>query len=220
MDPKTLAAYFDHTLLKAAASEAEIRQLCQEAHEWGFATVCVNPSRVELASRLLENTSIKVCSVVGFPLGATTSFVKVEETRRALDDGAKEIDMVVNLGWMADRSWSQLEKEIHDIVVASRSAIVKVILETCLWDKADLQTACRCAENAGAHFVKTSTGFGQEGARLEHVEWMRASVSARVGVKASGGIKTLEQVLSFIDAGASRIGSSSAVSLLKEFLLK
>ena len=220
MDSQTLAAYFDHTLLKAAASESDIRQLCQEAREWGFASVCVNPSRVEMASHLLEEASVKVCSVVGFPLGATTSFVKAEEARRAVNEGAEEIDMVVNLGWIADRAWSKLEKEIQNIVAASEYAVVKVILETCLWEKIDIQTACRCAENAGAHFVKTSTGFSLEGARIEHVEWMRASVSSRVGVKASGGIKTLDQTLSFIKAGASRIGSSSSVSILKDFLLR
>ncbi|NNM67791.1 MAG: deoxyribose-phosphate aldolase [Spirochaetales bacterium] len=220
MDLKTLAAYFDHTLLKAPASESDIRQLCQEAREWGFASVCVNPSRVPLASRLLKGSSVKVCTVVGFPLGATTTLIKREEARHSVHSGAQEIDMVVNLGWIADQAWDKLKNEIHQVVEASGDTIVKVILETCLWDKREIQTACRCAEDAGAHFVKTSTGFSLEGARIEQVEWMRSSVSNRVGVKASGGIKTLEQTLNLIQAGASRIGSSSSVSILKDFLLK
>ncbi len=216
MTQKDLSATFDHTLLNPLATQEAVRQLCLEAAEWRFATVCINPSYVLEASQLLKGTAVGVCTVAGFPLGAETTRTKQAQARQAVEDGACEIDMVLNLGWVKDQRWAELEAEIHAVCVAA-GVPVKVILETCYLTDAEIVKTCQLSESAGAFMVKTSTGWGKSGATPEHVQLMRSSVSPRVHVKASGGIRSLAACLAMLEAGASRIGSSSSIAIMKEF---
>ncbi|NNM53154.1 MAG: deoxyribose-phosphate aldolase [Spirochaetales bacterium] len=216
MTQKDLCATFDHTLLNPLATQEAIRQLCREAAEWQFATVCVNSSYVLEASQLLKGEAVGVCAVAGFPLGADTTRTKQAQARQAVEDGASEIDMVLNLGWVKDQRWAELEAEIKAVCDAA-CVPVKVILETCYLTDAEIVKACHLSENAGAFMVKTSTGWGPGGATPESVRLMRSSVSPRMLVKASGGIRSLATCLVMLDAGASRIGSSSSVAIIKEF---
>lgn len=211
-----LAAMIDHTLLRPEARSAEIEKLCREADEFGFASVCVNGYRVAQAKSFLRNPSVKVCSVIGFPLGAARAEVKALETVRAMADGADEIDMVMNIGAAKDANWAAVETDIGGVVKAARGAVVKVILETCLLTDSEIIKACEISKTAGASFVKTSTGFAKAGATLEHVRLMRRTVGDGFGVKASGGIKDRAQMLALIEAGANRIGTSSGVQLIRD----
>lgn len=218
MQAAQLAGYFDHTLLKPAAGSAEVQKLCEEAVQYGFYSVCINPVHVGLATSLLAATPVKVCAVVGFPLGANTSGIKAAETARAVADGADEIDMVINVGALKEGGFGQVVHDIEGVVAAAKGRVVKVIIETCLLTKEDKVTACRLAQAAGAHFVKTSTGFAGGGATGEDVALMRKTVGDSMQVKASGGIKTLADAKKMIAAGADRLGASAGVAILQELL--
>ncbi len=210
-----LNKYIDHTLLKPDATEASILTIIEEAKHYDFASVCVNPTWVALAAKSLEGTAVKVCTVVGFPLGASTTATKVFETRDALANGADEIDMVLNIGALKSNQDAVVQKDIAAVVAASEGHIVKVILETCLLTDAEKVRACQLAKAAGAHFVKTSTGFSTGGATVQDIVLMRETVGPDTGVKASGGARSLEDAEAFIAAGANRIGASSGVAIMK-----
>ncbi len=212
-----ISRYIDHTNLRAYATEDDIIRLCDEAKEYGFYAVCVNPYRVRLAKERLKGTDVKVASVIGFPLGATPTEVKVFETKKALEDGADELDMVINIGALKDGDYEYVRKDIEEVVKVAREkgAIVKVIIETCYLTDEEKVKACELAKEAGAHFVKTSTGFGTGGATVEDVRLMRKVVGPEMGVKAAGGIRTYEQAVAMIEAGATRIGTSSGVKIVE-----
>ena len=207
--------YIDHTNLKQDAIESDITTLCKEAIQHGFFSVCVNPFYVPLAAINLKEHKPKVGTVIGFPLGADSGEMKYAETRFMIHQGAEEIDMVLNIGALKDRSFEVIRKEINKVVEASDGNCVKVIIETCLLNNEEIKIACKIAKDAGATFVKTSTGFSSGGATIEDVKLMRKTVGADMGVKASGGIKSLEHIELLIDAGANRIGTSNAVEILK-----
>jgi deoxyribose-phosphate aldolase len=217
-NPDTFAAklpsMIDHTLLKADASEAEIRKVCQEARSHSFATVCVNSSRIALVAELLRGSKSLPIAVVGFPLGAASTASKAFESQQAIADGAREIDMVVNLGALKDQNYDYVEKDIRAVVEASKPYPVKVILETSFLDHAQKIKVCELAMKAQAAFVKTSTGFGGGGATVEDIQLMRKIVGDKLGVKASGGVRTFEDAQKMIQAGANRIGASSSVDIV------
>ena len=216
--PSGVAAMIDHTLLKADATRAEIEKLCREAAEFRFATVCVNPAWVAHAAGLLRGTGVGVCSVVGFPLGATTADVKNYETRRAIFDGALEIDMVINVGALKSGDLRTVERDIEAVVEPCRqcSAASKVIIEAALLTDEEKITACTLSKAAGADFVKTSTGFGPGGATVADVALMRRVVGAEMGVKAAGGVRDLEGLKAMVAAGATRVGASAGVKIVQE----
>lgn len=206
----------DHTALKPNTNKESILKLIAEAKTYDFASVCVNPCWVALAHQELKNTDVKVCTVIGFPLGANTIEVKVFETKDAIEKGAQEIDMVINIAMLKDKEYDYVENEIHQIVEAAKDkAIVKVIIETCLLTDEEKIKACELSQKAGADFVKTSTGFSTGGATVHDIALMRKTVGAEMGVKASGGVHTHEEAMAMINAGASRIGASAGVKLLK-----
>ena len=209
-----LASYIDHTLLKPDSTRAQLEQLCTEAAEHQFSTVCVNGSRVELAYSLLEDSDVQVCTVVGFPLGAMDADAKRYETEVAVDLGASEIDMVMNVGRFKDGEHDYIVREIRDVVEAADDRVVKVILETCLLTNDEIAQACKLVTQAQAHFVKTSTGFGKAGATLEHVRLMRETVGQFAGVKAAGGVRNGNDAQAMIEAGATRIGTSNGVAIV------
>ena len=210
-----LAAMIDHTLLKADATRDEVLALCYEARQYKFASVCVNPGWVKTASEALTGSGVKVCTVVGFPLGATTTLSKVMETRDSIAAGADEIDMVINIGALKNRQDDWVESDIAEVVRAAQGKITKTIFETALLSDEEVVRASIMAKRAGADFVKTSTGFGPGGATAHHVALMRKSVGPSMGVKASGGIRDLETARTMIDAGATRIGASASVKIVK-----
>jgi deoxyribose-phosphate aldolase len=210
-----LAAFIDHTLLKADATAADIKKLCADAREHKFFSVCVNGSRVAEALHLLDGSDVKVASVVGFPLGAMSTGAKRFETEAAIDDGAQEIDVVLNVARLKDGDDKYVLRELCDVVDAADEHTVKVILETCLLTDEQKIRACRMVVESGAHFVKTSTGFSTGGATVADVKLMRATVGPDFGVKASGGIRDLKAALTMIDAGATRLGTSAGVAIVK-----
>ncbi|WP_274585219.1 deoxyribose-phosphate aldolase [Neisseria leonii] len=213
------ADLIDHTLLAAHAAQTDIEQLCREAAEYGFFSVCVNPVWVAHAKALLRESGVKVCTVVGFPLGASTAAVKAWETAAAVADGADEIDMVMNIGQAKSGNWAEVERDISAVVAAAEgSAAVKVILETCLLSEAEIRQACAAALAAGADFVKTSTGFSTGGASVAAVRLMRECVGTQMGVKASGGIRSAADMSAMLAAGATRIGASAGAVLLDDTL--
>ena len=218
---KALNLYFDHTLLKPEAGEADVKKLCAEAAEYGFYSVCVNSCYVELAVRELADSEVKVAAVVGFPLGACASGTKAFETAQACEKGAGEIDMVLAVGALKDGRDDYVRADIRAVTEAAARAgervLVKVILETCLLTDEEILRGCRLAEEAGAHFVKTSTGFSSGGAKARCVTMMRAAVSEKMQVKASGGIRDLKTALEMIEAGADRIGASASVGIMEEY---
>ena len=220
--PRDMAKMIDHTNLSPTSTVDDIKKLCEEAKEHEFASVCVNPIYVPLSAKLLEESSVKVCTVVGFPLGANTTEVKSYETRNAIKNGAQEIDMVMNIGAFKSGAYEIFKADIKAVVGATKKAgvssdiIVKVILETCFLDEEEIVKACEIVKDSGADFVKTSTGFGDYGARVEDVSIMRKTVGRDIGVKASGGIKNFEQALEMLDAGANRIGASSGVTIVTD----
>ncbi|MBO2534919.1 deoxyribose-phosphate aldolase [Rummeliibacillus suwonensis] len=212
---KSYASYIDHTLLKPEATKEQIQRICAEAKEYGFASVCVNPTWVSLAAAELKEVASKVCTVIGFPLGASTSATKAFETKDAIANGADEIDMVINIGALKSKQYKAVEKDIRAVVEAANGTLVKVIIETCLLSKEEKMKACELAVSAGADFVKTSTGFSTGGATVEDVALMRQTVGPKIGVKASGGVRSLEDLESMVKAGATRIGASSGVKIIK-----
>jgi len=214
----TVAAMIDHTLLKPDATRAEIETICREAAQYAFASVCVNPTWVSLCASLLKGSRVKVCSVVGFPLGATTADVKHFETRRAIFDGACEIDMVINVGALKSGDLRAVERDIDAVAAPCREAgaVSKVIIEAALLTDEEKITACTLAKAAGADFVKTSTGFGPGGATAHDVALMRRVVGEEMGVKAAGGVRDLEGLKAMVAAGATRIGASAGVRIVQE----
>lgn len=210
-----IAKMIDHTALKPDTTKEEILKLTAEAKKYGFASVCVNPRWTKLASQELKDSGVNVCVVIGFPLGATTTKVKAFEAKGAIKGGATEVDMVINIGDLKDENYIYVEQDIKAVVaVAKGKALVKVIIETCLLTDEEKVKACEIAKKAGADFVKTSTGFSTGGATVEDVKLMRKTVGEEMGVKASGGIHTREQAIKMIEAGATRIGTSSGVSII------
>jgi len=212
----SLAKTIDHTLLKAIATERQVRELCAEAKANGFASVCVNPCWVPLCSRELHGTKVLVCTVVGFPLGANATESKAAEAALAVKQGAEEVDMVINLGAAKAGDWKTVEEDIRQVVKSSGKAVVKVIIETCYLTDAEKVKACEAASKAGAHFVKTSTGFGTGGATADDVRIMRQTVGDRLKVKASGGIRSYHDAIQMLEAGADRLGASSGVVIVSE----
>jgi deoxyribose-phosphate aldolase len=212
-----LAKMIDHTLLKPDATPEQIAQLCFEARKYGFASVCINPTWVELCAKLLEGSAVKVCTVIGFPLGAAAPEVKVFETQNAIDHGASEIDMVINIGALKARDLDLVAMDIRGVVVAAhaRNAIVKVIIEAVLLTDEEKTIACLLSKEAGADFVKTSTGFASGGATVHDVALMRKTVGPQMGVKAAGGVRTFEDAEKMVEAGATRIGASAGVKILQ-----
>ncbi len=211
-----IASLIDHTLLKAEATAPQIEQLCKEAAEHHFASVCVNPAWVALAAKHLEESEVKVCTVIGFPLGASTSETKAFETKDAIEKGAGEIDMVLNIGALKSGQEDVVKADVEAVVNAAKGkAIVKVILEICLLTDEEIKVASRLSKEAGADFVKTSTGFSTGGATVEAVRLMRETVGLDLGVKASGGVRSLEDVEKMVEAGATRIGASSGVQIMQ-----
>ena len=210
-----LNKYIDHTLLKQDATENQIDCLLSEAREYDSASVCVNPTWVEHAKKVLEGTDVKVCTVVGFPLGATTSAVKAFETQEAIQNGADEIDMVINVGALKTGNLDLVESDIRAVVESSGDKLVKVIIEACLLTDQEKVVACQLAQKAGADFVKTSTGFSTGGATIADVTLMRETVGPDMGVKAAGGARSYADALAFVEAGATRIGTSAGVAILK-----
>ena len=213
----SIAKLIDHTVLKPQTTEADVRKLCAEAAQYGFASVCVNPCWVSLCAELLQGTSVAVCTVIGFPLGANTAAVKAFEAAEAIRQGATEVDMVLNVGAMKDGDYDLVRADIAAVVEAAKGkALVKVILETCLLTEEEKRIACRLAKEAGADYVKTSTGFSTCGATVEDIALMRAEVGPDMGVKASGGIRDYAAAQAMVQAGASRIGASAGVQIVEQ----
>jgi len=211
-----IASMIDHTLLKQDATKEQVEKICAEAKEYTFASVCVNPTWVKISAELLTGTPVKVCTVIGFPLGASTPETKAFETADAINNGAGEIDMVLNVGALKSQDLDLVKRDIEAVVNAAKGkAIVKVILETCLLTKEEIKVASQLSKDAGADFVKTSTGFSTGGATFEDVALMREVVGPDLGVKASGGVRSLEDVQKMIEAGATRIGASSGVQIMQ-----
>jgi deoxyribose-phosphate aldolase len=221
MNRKELAGLIDHTLLKPNASEDEIERICQEAINYGFWSVCVNPSYVSCASHFVKNKGVRVCSVVGFPFGSNTLEVKIHETKNAIQDGANEIDMVINLGVLKSGKNELVKHEIESIVEEGkrqRDTIIKVIIETGLLSEKEKIRVCKLVKESGADFVKTSTGFNSSGATISDIKLLRNIVGPDFGVKASGGIRTYRDAMNMIEAGANRIGTSSSVLIINEII--
>jgi deoxyribose-phosphate aldolase len=213
-----IPAFIDHTLLKPEATHDQITQLCQEAREYGFAAVCVNPTNVKLAAELLKGSPVAVCTVIGFPLGATLPEVKAYEAQQTIHHGATEIDMVINIGALKSEDYELVEQDIAAVACTchDNGAICKVIIEAALLTEEEKITACQLAEKAGSDYVKTSTGFGPGGATVEDVTLMRRVIGPSMGIKAAGGIRTLEAAKKMIEAGATRIGTSSSIKIVQE----
>lgn len=205
----------DHTLLKAFATEKDIEKLCQEAIQYNFKSVCVNPANVSFASELLKNSEVLVCTVIGFPLGANTMETKWMETQDAINNGADEIDMVINIGKAKEHDYEYIKNEIAGVVAMAQGKTVKVIIETCYLNDEEKKEVCKAATLAKANFVKTSTGFGTGGATAEDVKLMKENIGADMFVKASGAVRTKEDVEKMVAAGASRIGASSGVQIMQ-----
>lgn len=212
-----LASMIDHTILKPEAGKEQVETICREAREYGFASVCVNSSYVPLCAELLRDTEVKVCTVIGFPLGAMSTAAKAAEARQAILDGAEELDMVIHIGMLKDGNNEYVEQDIHSVVEEARGkAAVKVIIETCLLSEEEKIRACMLAKKAGADYVKTSTGFSTGGATAEDIALMKNTVGKDMKVKASGGIRTREKAEEMRKAGADRIGTSSGIRIVEE----
>lgn len=212
---QNFARMIDHTLLKAEATKEQIEKLCAEAKQFNFASVCVNPTWVKNSSELLQGSDVLVCTVIGFPLGANTPAVKAFEAKDAIANGAQEVDMVINIGALKDKNYDLVQADIAAVVEAAKgNALVKVIIESCLLTDEEKVKACELAVAAGADYVKTSTGFSTGGATAEDIALMRKTVGPDLGVKASGGVRSLEDMKKMIEAGATRIGASSGVAIM------
>ena len=211
----TLNKYIDHTVLKADTSKAKVQQIIDEAIQYDFMSVCINPTWVSFAAKQLATTDVKVCTVIGFPLGANTSAVKAFEAADAIKHGADEVDMVINIGAAKDGDWDLVESDIQAVVDASGDVLTKVIIETSLLTDEEKIKACQAAVRAGADFVKTSTGFSTAGATVSDIALMRQTVGPDMGVKASGGVRSIADAQAMIDAGATRLGTSNGVDIMK-----
>lgn len=216
--PEKLAKMIDHTNLKPDATLKDIEKLCDEAKKYNFASVCVNPANVQYAVHLLEKTDVNVCTVIGFPLGANTSKIKFFEASNSYEIGASELDMVMNIGALKSGFEEDVKQDIKSVVVGSKDAIVKVIIETALLEEDEIIKACEIIKESGADFVKTSTGFGYSGSTVEDIKLIRKTVGSSLNIKASGGVKNLKNALDMIKAGATRIGTSSGVQIMEEAL--
>jgi deoxyribose-phosphate aldolase len=213
-----LSNWIDHTLLKPDATQEQIKQICDEAKKYGFASVCVNPYYAKLVRKELYGSDIKTCVVIGFPLGANTKETKAFETRSAIKNGAQEIDMVINIAALKNKNYEEVLKDIQGVVeIASGKALVKVIIECCLLTEEEKKKACHIAVKAGADFVKTSTGFSTGGATVEDIKLMKSVVGTKAKIKASGGIRDVRTALEMIETGADRIGASASVKIMEEF---
>ncbi|WP_055071292.1 deoxyribose-phosphate aldolase [Clostridium massiliamazoniense] len=214
MENKNIASIIDHTILKADATKEAVEKVCKEAIEYKFASVCINPANIALCAELLKGSGVKVCTVIGFPLGANTSEVKAFETKDAIEKGANEVDMVINIGKLKDKDYDYVKKDIEAVVEAAKGkALTKVIIETCLLTDEEKVKACELAKEAGADFVKTSTGFSTGGSTPEDIKLMRETVGPEMGVKASGGVRSLKDAEAVIENGATRIGASASVAI-------
>ena len=212
--------FIDHTILKATATKDDVRKICEEAIQYDFKSVCINPANVAYAKELLEDSDVLVCTVIGFPLGANTKEIKALETLDAIKNGADEIDMVINVGKAKEHDFEYIEEEIKLVVASAAGKTVKVIIETCYLTDEEKVECCKAALNAKATFVKTSTGFGTGGATVQDVRLMRETVKEEMGVKASGGVRSLEDLEAMVEAGASRIGASSGVAIMQNSVSK
>ena len=210
----------DHTVLKADTPLETVKRICDEAMEYGFASVCINPCHVAYCADYLKDSDVNVCTVIGFPLGANTSAVKAFETKDAIANGADEIDMVMNIGALKDKNYDLVRDDVKAVVEAANGTLVKVILETCLLTEDEIKKACELCVEAKADYVKTSTGFSTRGATIEDVRIMKEAVHGKAKVKAAGGVRTPEDMVKIVAAGADRIGTSAGCSLVKSFLLK
>lgn len=214
MKREEVARIIDHTILKADAPKEKIEQVCREALENKFASVCINPCNVSLVAEMLKGSEVKVCTVIGFPLGANTSKTKAFETEDAIEKGAQEVDMVINIGKLKDKDYNYVREDIKAVVDAAKGkAVTKVIIEACLLTDEEKIMACKLSKEAGAEFVKTSTGFSTGGATVSDIKLMRETVGENMGVKASGGVHNFEEAKSMVKAGASRIGASASVEI-------
>ncbi|HLR36021.1 MAG TPA: deoxyribose-phosphate aldolase [Tissierellales bacterium] len=213
---KNLSKYIDHTLLKPETTKDMVKTLCEEAKEYGFYSVCINPTYVNFAKEQLKDSDVKVATVIGFPLGSTMKEVKAYESENAINNGADELDMVINIGALKDKDYDLVKEDIEEVVNAAKGkALVKVIIETCLLNEEEKKMACKLAKEAGADFVKTSTGFSTAGATKEDVKLMREVVGDKMGVKASGGIRDYETAVKMIEVGATRLGASSSIKIIQ-----
>ena len=212
--------FIDHTILKAVATKDDVKKICDEAIKYDFKSVCINPANVAYAKELLEDSDVLVCTVIGFPLGANTKEIKALETLDAIKNGADEIDMVINVGKAKEHDFAYIEEEIKLVVASAAGKTVKVIIETCYLTDEEKVECCLAAKRANATFVKTSTGFGTGGATKEDIALMRATVGEEMGVKASGGVRSLEDLEQMVEAGASRIGASSGVAIMENSISK
>lgn len=208
--------YIDSTLLKSTSSSKDIEKLCNDAIKYGFATVCVNPCYVLYASKLLSNTNVKVCTVIGFPLGANTTKVKVLEAEDAINNGADELDMVINIGFLKDHNYDYVKREIYELRKIAKDKILKVIIETCYLTEEEIIKMTEICNETGVDFIKTSTGFGSRGASFDDIEIINKYKNNKLRVKASGGIRTKEDALKYIEFGVSRIGTSNAIGMMEE----
>jgi deoxyribose-phosphate aldolase len=212
MKRQEVARIIDHTVLKAETSAEKVRQICNEALENNFASVCINPCNISLVAEMLKESDVKVCTVIGFPLGANTTAVKAFETEDAIKNGAQEVDMVINIGKLKDKDYEYVKNDIKAVVDAAKGkALTKVIIETCLLTDEEKVTVCKLSKEAGADFVKTSTGFSTGGAKVEDIKLMRETVGPNIGVKASGGVHDYAGAKALVEAGASRIGASASI---------
>lgn len=212
MKKDVIASMIDHTILKPEASRKKVQKICEEAVENNFASVCINPCNVAMCAVLLKGSGIKVCTVIGFPLGASTSCVKVFEALDAIKNGAHEVDMVINIGRLKDKDYDYVREDIKGVVEAAKGkALVKVIIETCLLTDDEKIISCKIAKEAGADFVKTSTGFSTGGASVSDIKLMRETIGSAMGIKAAGGIHSYEDVVGLVEAGATRIGASASI---------
>ena len=208
-------SYFDSTLLKCTSTKVDIEKLCLDAIKYSFATVCINPCYVSYAYSLLKDSNVKVCTVIGFPLGANTTEIKVAEAKKAIEDGASEIDMVINVGFLKDKNYDYVKNEILEIKKAIDGKILKVIIETCYLDEDEIRIMTEICNETEVNYIKTSTGFGTRGASIEDIEIINKYKNDKLKVKASGGIRTKEDVEKYIDLGVSRIGTSNAVKMME-----
>lgn len=216
LNRETITRSIDHTLLRSDATHGDIEKLCKEALDFGFHSVCLNPSYVKNAKEFLKDSEVKVTTVIGFPLGATLTDVKVYEAINGVLRGADELDIVINIGALKSGDWKTVRKDLSDVIMATRGLIHKAIIETCYLNEDEKKKAVMTALDAGSGFIKTSTGFGPKGAEIEDVCLIKSLVGDRAGIKAAGGIRTLKQVVDFIEAGATRIGTSSGVGIMRE----
>ena len=215
MNKHQIARYIDHTLLKPEASLSDIGKLCREAVEYGFASVCVNPCNVEAAYAGIAGSQVKVCTVIGFPLGAGTTAAKVFEAKDAVQRGAQEVDMVMNIGRFKEEDFEYVQEDISAVAAAVKGkAVLKVIVETGFLDDWEVKRACEIVRDSGADFIKTSTGFSKGGATAEHIKIMEGVLGGQIGIKASGGVRNYEQALAMISAGATRIGTSAGIEIV------